>query len=164
MFIYVEWKIDLTEENKIKIFRISADKMPNVKYEVSKKKFVLSDILLENNLNLDKIYFTRVKVGTDRQTDALNLMMYEGIEPKTNIPVITIYICSNNCTITSNIKHIFYNKIFTDENNHLAYNHGDYETNSNDMIKMLKKNNVGNYTDKWNNPFSLRLNKIKIDV
>ena len=66
MLVYVEWKIDLNNQNKVNIIRVREEKDPMLKYTISKHKYVLGSIELLDGFDQDEVFFTRVNIGNCR--------------------------------------------------------------------------------------------------
>lgn len=164
MFVYVEWKFDPNEQNKINILKISEKKDPTIKYEISNNKYVLGCAKL-NDFNYDQVHFTRCKVGTESKTNKLELLVTESFNTNDGCFELCAKMCSNKSTMTSLIKYMYYINIFTDENNNQIKSeiYGFYYSNSNHMAKRLRNLKCETYMDKHDNNFTLWLGNVDIN-
>lgn len=142
MLIYVDWKIDLNKNNKVNILRISLNKNPDIKYEISSRKYLLGSQIvgIGEEFNQDQIYFTRVKIGsgnkiTNENTIQIQMFVFE---KHTQIEKsINIYLAGTKAALTSNLKELyFYSNCF-----------GINNETFNNKLKELKKYGVTDFTN-----------------
>ncbi len=175
MFVYVEWKIDLAKPNKVNIIRITQEKDPTLKYNMSKSKYVLSNIVLKKNFNSEQVFFTRVNVGNIKNSN-LNILRYESINKFNDTPTIKVYLSGCTNVLSVEIKSIHNENIFnidfeyysndqthSDFDNYPVLNDKEKSSELNNFVKDLKKNKTQTKTNKYHKPYTLFLDTIQLD-
>jgi len=161
MYVYVEWKIDLENPNKVNILRITEEKDPTLKYVISGSKFILGNVYVDNNnFNQDQIFFTRVIIGNMKE-NFINLTVLEEIQ--NNDKKITISIFGNKNIQTSSIKEIHKSRIFINYGINNNENENNIDKELNKFVKEIRKNNIQTKYDKYGNPYTIYLNQVNIN-
>jgi hypothetical protein len=84
MLIYVGWKFDLNASNKVNILRIKMEKDPDIKYDISPRKFLLGSqkVNIGDEFDQNQIYFTRVIIGSGNKiaNGDVNVLQILGVE------------------------------------------------------------------------------------
>ncbi len=168
MFLYIHWKFDFGEENKIKILYIGVEKQtPKTKYVVSKPKYCLVNKELDPNQNneFEQVYFSRVRTGK-LKTSTLYFTVIENTNFETGNRVVKIYINSNSNTsavimkeeIKQKLTNIFINPYDIEEEYHEFVNYDKNKINKNitKLIKEIKVNGRVVNIDSRNNPVEFR--------
>lgn len=165
MIVYIEWKIDLTKPNKVDIISISHEKNPIHKYQISQDKFYLGSIVLDVNFNQDKIYFTRLNIGTFKPENKIHLFVVKSIKPiydnqnnvLNNQKIISVHMFGTTNVLTKAIKYTYYLNMFAV----LPTNQIELEINQ--FVKEIKKNKIDMKIDKFNNKFTLFLDTVQLN-
>ena len=158
MLIYVEWKIDLSKNNKVNILRILMEKDPNIKYEISPRKFLLGNINIGigEEFDQEKIYFSRVKIGSGNKIisgDTNEIQMFVIEIQKDTCKTLNVYIAGTKAALTSNIKDLF----MINDKFHLE------EEIFYDKLKELKKYGVINFTNLIGEEYVFRVGSVQIN-
>lgn len=175
MLIYVEWKIDLTKQNKVNIIRIREEKDPTLKYKISQDKFTLCDVILDENFNQDEIFFTRINIGKIKPGNKIQMMVVEYIKPVNQVyihgpnnflnpkNIISICMFGTPNTLTMAIKNTYKIFMFLDENNLKILPENIFDVELNKLTKELKKNKTDVKIDRFNNQLTLYLDEVEME-
>lgn len=168
MLVYVEWKIDLNNPNKVNILRIREEKDPTIKYTIAKYKYRLEDdIELDDNFNQDQVFFTRVNIGNIKDNTVKILVCNEITKkPYTNeepYEQLTIYMFGSPMTMTSEIKAIHKANLFLDENNWPIFNEYAIDKELNKLVKEIKKDNIQNKVSRRGYNYTLYLSEVNVE-
>lgn len=175
MMVYVEWKIDITKPSKINIINININKDPNLKYEISNHTNILGKVSininnLQNYLHMEKIFFTRVKIG-NLKTNNLYLLTYESMNNfDFGLKEFKFYLFGTKNMFSTVIKSIHKNvnslittNNFMNYNNDLLLSYDEINKMLNKYVIDIKKNNIQIFTDHDNKDHILYLEHIEIN-
>lgn len=168
MLLYVEWKIDLESPNKVNILRVKEEKEPTIKYTIAQYKYTLKyNIKLDDNLNQDKVFFTRVKIGNIKD-NTVKILVCDEItkKPYTNeepYEQLTIYMFGSPITMTSEIKAIHKAKLFLDENNWPIFDEYAIDKELNKLVKEIKKDNIQNKVSRRGYNYTLYVSEVNVE-
>lgn len=162
MLVYIEWKIDLQNPNKVNILRIRKEKDLTIKYTIARHKFGLGSVELNNNFNQDQVFFTRVNIGAKRE-NKVNLMVFESISNINKNIIIEICMFGTPNTQTTVIKDIHRMNIFLNEHNYPIIPENEIDVELNKFVKEIKKNKIQTKIDKYGNPYTLYLSEINAE-
>lgn len=162
MLVYVEWKIDLNNQNKVNIIRVREEKDPMLKYTISKHKFVLGSIELLDGFDQDDVFFTRVNIGNCR-TNWINLMICESVSNINMNTIIEITMFGSISTQTTAIKCIHRVKLFLDKNNWPTVQENIISEELSNFVNVIKKNKIQTKIDKYGNNYTLYLSEVNME-
>lgn len=94
MYLCVQWKLNLENENKFSIENISKSD-DNIKYNYTKEKNCLIERELVDNLDLDIIYNSKIDLGNGQCKSRILYLIIEKINPITMCKIIKILFCSS---------------------------------------------------------------------
>lgn len=166
MLVYVEWKIDLNNPNKVNILRVREEKDPTIKYTIANYKYKLDDIELDDNLNQDQVFFTRVKIGNIRD-NTVKILVYDEItkNPNTNeepYERLTIYMFGSPIPMIKEIKATHEENLFLDENYSPIFGYNiDKELNK--LVKEIKKDNIQNKVSRRGYNYTLYISEVNVE-
>lgn len=168
MLVYVEWKIDLNNPNKVNILRVREEKDPTIKYTIAHYKYRLkNNIKLDDNLNQDIVFFTRIKIGNIKDNTIKILVCNEITkEPNTNdepYESLTIYMFGSPITMISEIKAIHKANLFLDENNWPIFDEHAIDKELNKLVKEIKKDNVQNKVSRKGYNYTLYISEVNVE-
>ena len=163
MLVYVEWKIDLTKQNKINIIRIREEKDPELKYKIARHKFDLGDVMLDENFNPNEIYFTRVNIGKIKPNNPINVLISEYTNYHNNKYAVGVSMFGTPNTLTIAIKNTYKNSMFLDEKNWPTMPDYELDKELNILMKELKKNKTDTKIDRYGNQFTLHLDEVEME-
>ncbi len=166
MFLYIHWKFDFGEEKKVKVLYIGVEKQtPKTKYVVSRGKYCLATKELNDNLNEDTIYYSRVRVG-NLKTTTLYWTVLEYFNQDNNYRTIKIYInCNPNTSaviikkeIKSKLTNLFLNPYDLEDelDEYIRYDGNKIHKIITKIIKEIKTNGRLIHIDSHGSPVEFR--------
>ncbi len=161
MFLYVSWRLNPQIEDIIVPLRISREKEHNVKYLVSRLKYVLCKKEIDANFNVNTIYYTRVNVGKLKSNDNVILgNIVKTYNQQTGNLIINISLCKVQSVRTTIIKnHIksLFNYVPNDnvEDDYVENSYKKYLKMIDNIVKNVNKNLLHEGMDKNDLPYSI---------
>lgn len=162
MLVYVEYKIDLESPNKINILRVREEKDPTIKYTISKCKYRLKDIKLDDNFNQDQVFFTRVNIGNSK-ANTVKILVYDEITNEEQYEKLIIYMFGSSIPMIKEIKATHEENLFLDENYLPIFNVSIIEKELNKLVKEIKKDNIQNKVSRRGYYYTLYLSEINVE-
>ncbi len=145
MIYYLTWRFNPNQNSMIEILNFSQEKNPNTKYNICKRKYVLaSDFKLED-YEPDTVFNNRITINNTKE-GMIYIIIFENTSVNTGNKTYEIRLTGSKSTLTMEAKaymrRYFFNYI-ADPNYH--------EEIIDNNIKLLKQNNSGTFTDRFNN-------------
>ena len=167
MLVYVEWKINLENPNKVNILRIRQEKDPTIEYTIATYKFLLGKVKLNDNFNQDQVFFTRVNIGNIKD-NTVKILVCDEITKKQNTneepyEQLLIFMIGSPICMTSQIKAIHRVNLFLDENYLPIVPENDIDKELNKFVKEIKKNKIQTTIDKYGNPYTLYVSELNVE-
>ncbi len=156
MFLYVSWRLNPQIEDVIVLLRISREKEHNVKYSVSRQKYILCKKEIDVNFNVNTIYYTRVNVGKLRSTDNVILgNIVKTYNQQTGNLIINISLCKVQSVRTTIIKNHIKSLLNYLPNDHVEDDYKKYLKNIDNIVKNINKNLLHEGIDKNDLPYTI---------
>ncbi len=148
MLIYITWKLDFNQHNKLVILNLSKEKQENNEYIISKKKFLITSLLISRNFNYEQIFYTRVKSKSYNTNDKLYFLNIEKYDTNNNLISIDLFLTNSKIHRTLLLKQNLKYKSwkFINEDNVL-----NDEQIINTISKNINNSGLGEFVNNTNN-------------